>query len=193
MRCPEKIRNFAARKREYSLNHIFKIMKKIIVLTCLLGLSCLAFAQQIPSVKVQDLSGKQINTADLENDGKPMIINFWATWCKPCLKEMSAINDKYLDWVDETGVKMYAVSIDDSRSSSRVKTMANAQAWDFEVLLDVNGDFKRAMNVANPPHVFVIDGQGNVVFQHNGYSDGSEEELIEVVRRLNAGEEIEGQ
>ena len=71
--------------------------------------------------------------------------------------------------------------------------LANAQAWDFDVLLDVNGDFKRAMNVTNPPHVFVVDGQGNVVFQHNGYSDGSEEELIEVVRKLNAGEPIEQQ
>lgn len=168
-------------------------MKRIIVLAGLLLLAGFGFAQQIPSVKIQDLNGRQINTADLNNDGKPMIINFWATWCKPCLKEMSAISDKYLDWVDETGVKMYAVSIDDSRSSSRVKTMANAQAWDFEVLLDVNGDFKRAMNVANPPHVFVLDGKGNVVFQHNGYSDGSEEELIEVVRKLNAGEEIEKQ
>ena len=120
-----------------------------------------------------------------------MIINFWATYCKPCLKELNAINDVYLDWVDETGVKMYAVSIDDSRASATVKMRADAQGWEFDVLLDVNSDFKRAMNVANPPHVFVIDGKGNVVFQHNGYSDGSEQELIEVVRRLNAGEKIE--
>ncbi len=165
-------------------------MKKFILSVVLSLAVCAGFAQQLPSVNIKDLNGKQINTADLNNDGKPMIINFWATWCKPCLKEMSAINDAYLDWVDETGVKMYAVSIDDSRSSARVKTITNAQAWEFEVLLDENGDFKRAMNVANPPHVFVIDGKGNVVFQHNGYSDGSEQELIEVVRRLNAGEEI---
>lgn len=165
-------------------------MKKIILLAALMTVSYFGFAQQLPSVNIKDLDGRQINTSELSNDGKPMIINFWATWCKPCLKEMSAISDVYLDWVDETGVKMYAVSVDDARSSSRVRTMANAQAWDFEVLLDENGDFKRAMNVANPPHVFVVDGKGNVVFQHNGYSDGSEQELIDVVRRLNAGEEI---
>ena len=166
-------------------------MKKFILSAVLSLAVCAGFAQRLPSVNIKDLNGKQINTASLNNGGKPMIINFWATWCKPCLKEMGAINDAYLDWVDETGGKMYAVSIDDSRSSARVKTIANAQAWEFEVLLDENGDFKRAMNVANPPHVFVIDGKGNVVFQHNGYSDGSEQELIEVVRRLNAGEKIE--
>ena len=74
-----------------------KTMKKIAILAGLLMTTSLAFAQQIPSVKVQDLNGKQVNTADFSNDGKPMIINFWATWCKPCLKEMAAISDKYLD------------------------------------------------------------------------------------------------
>lgn len=165
-------------------------MKKVVVLAVLMMASYFGFAQQLPSVNIQDLNGKQINSTELTNDGKPVILNFWATWCKPCLKEMAAISDVYLDWVDETGVKMYAVSIDDSRSSSRVRTLANAQAWDFDVLLDVNGDFKRAMNVANPPHIFVLDGNGNVVFQHNGYSDGSEQEVIEVVRKLVAGEEV---
>lgn len=165
-------------------------MKKLFLSVILTLATGFVFAQQLPSVSIKDLNGKQVNTAELSNDGKPMIVNFWATWCKPCLKELAAVNDVYADWVEETGVKMYAVSIDDARTSASVKTRANAQAWEFEVLLDENGDFKRAMNVANPPHVFVVDGKGNVVFQHTGYSDGSEQEIIEVVRRLNKGEDI---
>ncbi len=167
-------------------------MKKIALVLLLLMMGHCAFSQ-LPSVKLKDIKGRDVNTAELNNGGKPMIVNFWATWCKPCLKEMSAISDNYADWVAETGVKMVAVSIDDSRSSAKVKTLASANAWEWDVLLDENGDFKRAMNVANPPHVFVLDGNGKVVFQHNGYSDGSEEELIEVVRKLNAGEEIRPQ
>lgn len=165
-------------------------MKRMILALVLLFGAQVAFAQSLPSVKIKDISGREVNTSELNNNGKPMIVNFWATWCKPCLKEMSAISDVYADWVEETGVKMVAVSIDDSRSSSKVKAMADANGWEFEVLLDMNGDFKRAMNVANPPHVFVLDGKGNIVFQHNGYSDGSEEELISVIRKLNSGEEI---
>lgn len=165
-------------------------MKKIVLSVVLSMFAWTCFAQQVPSVTIKTLNGKQINTTELTNDGKPVIISFWATWCKACLKELNAINDIYLDWVDETGVKMYAVSIDDSRASATVKTRVSADAWEFEVLLDENSDFKRAMNVPNPPHSFVIDGKGNVVFQHNGYSDGSEQELIDVVRRLNNGEEI---
>ncbi|MEG1498666.1 MAG: TlpA disulfide reductase family protein [Bacteroidales bacterium] len=169
-------------------------MKKIILAcVCLLFTAQWVGAQKLPSVKLKDINGKEVNTADLNNDGKPIILNFWATWCKPCLKEMKAISDVYSEWVEETGVKMISVSIDDSRSSAKVKTMSDANSWEFEMLLDVNGDFKRAMNVVNPPHVFILDGEGNTVFQHNGYSDGSEEELIEIVRKLNAGESIKGQ
>lgn len=166
-------------------------MKRIFLALFVLALVQIGVAQnKIPSVKLKDVAGKEVNTADLNNDGKPMIVSFWATWCKPCLKEMKAIGDVYTDWVDETGVKMVAVSIDDARSSAKVKTMADANGWEYEILLDVNGDFKRAMNVANPPHVFIIDGKGNIVYQHNGYSEGSENELIEKVRMLNEGKDI---
>ncbi|MDR1740143.1 MAG: TlpA family protein disulfide reductase, partial [Bacteroidales bacterium] len=104
--------------------------------------------------------------------------------CKPCIKELRAISDVYEDWQEETGVKMILISIDDSRTTAQVRPLVNAQGWDFEVLLDVNNDLKRAMNVANPPHVFVLDGSGKIVYQHNGYSDGSEEEIIEEVRKV---------
>ncbi|MEG1573259.1 MAG: TlpA disulfide reductase family protein [Bacteroidales bacterium] len=166
-------------------------MKRIFIALFALALVQISVAQnKIPSVKIKDVAGKEVNTADLSNDGKPMILSFWATWCKPCLKELKAIGDVYTDWVDETGVKLVAISVDDARSSAKVKTMADANGWEYEMLLDLNGDFKRAMNVANPPHIFIIDGKGNIVYQHNGYSEGSENELIEKVRLLNEGKDI---
>ncbi len=146
--------------------------------------------QKLPSVEVRNLEGTMFNTADISNDGKPVIICFWATWCKPCIKEHDAINDVYEDWVDETGVKLYSVSIDNSRSSNRVKPFVNGKGWEFDFLLDINGDFKRAMGVNVPPHTFILNGNNEIVWQHVGYLDGDEDEYIEIVEKLINGEDI---
>ena len=113
-----------------------------------------------------------------------MIINFWATWCSPCKKELNNIAELYDDWVDETGVKLIAVSIDDARSQSRVLPYVNGSAWDYEVYIDENQDFKRAMGVNNVPHTFLVDGEGKIVYQHNNYAPGDEYELYEQILSL---------
>ena len=138
----------------------------------------------LPNVTVKDLNGKDVNISKIKNNGNPIVITFWATWCKPCIKEHEALNDVYEDWQDETGVKIYSVSIDDSRSSARVKPFVEGKGWEFETLLDVNGDLKRAMNVSNPPHTFLIDGKGKIVYQHSGYVDGSENELYKEIKKI---------
>ena len=145
---------------------------------------------KVPSVEVKTLDGKTFNMSEISNDGKPIIITFWATWCKPCIKEHDAINDVYEDWVDETGVKMIAISIDNARSSKRVAPTVNGKSWEFEVLLDENSDLKRAMNVNVPPHTFIVNGEGTIVWQHVGYLDGDEEEYIEIVEKIINGEDI---
>ncbi len=162
-------------------------MKRIIAtLTCALALVLPSLSQdQIPSVKVQKLDGTTIDMKEVTNDGKPMIINFWATWCGPCKAELSTIHDEYPDWVEETGVKLVAVSIDDSRTMSRVKPYVDTQGWDYEIILDPNGDLKRAMNVGNPPFTFLVNGEGKIVYKHTGYAPGDEEELYEKLLEIS--------
>ena len=138
----------------------------------------------LPNVTLKDLNGKDVNISKLSNNGKPIVITFWATWCAPCIKEHNALSDVYDDWQDETGVKIYSVSIDDSRSTAKVKPFVEGKGWDFNVLLDVNSELKRAMNVSNPPHTFLIDGKGKIVYQHTGYLEGAEEELYEEIQKL---------
>ncbi len=165
-------------------------MKQLILTLTLIFSFSMAWSQ-IPSAEVKTLEGKTINTNTISNDGKPIVISFWATWCKPCVKELSAIDEVYVDWVDETGVKLIAVSIDNARSMKRVAPYVNGKAWEYEILLDPNGDFKRAMNVVNVPHTFIIDGNGKIVYQHTTYATGDEEEVYEILVKLAAGEKID--
>ena len=138
----------------------------------------------IPSVQLKTMDGKSFNTSQIKNDGKPIIINFWATWCKPCVKELTAISENYSNWQKETGVKIYAISIDDAKSIGHVAPFVNNKGWDYEILLDPNGDFKRAMNVINVPHTFLIDGKGKIVYQHTIYAEGDEKHLYEEVKKI---------
>lgn len=152
----------------------------MVMLLCLGGKA----SAQLPSVTLKDLTGKSVRTDTLSNNGKPFIIDFFATWCKPCNRELKAIHEVYPDWQEETGVKLIAVSIDQAQNINKVKPLVDEQGWEYEVLLDPNSDFKRALGIQMIPYVLIVDGSGNIVYKHNGYTDGAEGELIEKVREL---------
>lgn len=143
-----------------------------------------ALLAQLPSATVTTLDGKKVDAKTLSNGGKPMIINFWATWCAPCKRELNAIAEVYDEWQKNTGVKLIAVSIDDARSTARVAPYVNGQAWDYDVYLDPNGDLKRALNVQNVPHTVLLDGNGKVVYTHTVYNPGDENELYAKIKAL---------
>jgi peroxiredoxin len=139
---------------------------------------------KLPSVQLKDMEGNTVDTGKLNNDGKPIIISFWATWCSPCKKELNNYAELYDKWQKETGVKIIAVSIDDQRSVTRVAPYVNSVSWDYQVLLDSNKQFALALGVNNVPHTFLVDGKGNIVWQHNNYSEGDEEELYEELLKI---------
>lgn len=152
--------------------------------------ACLAIVgyAQLPSVTLKTIEGKSIDMATLNNNGKPFVISFFATWCKPCQRELKAIHEVYSDWQDETGMKIFIVSIDDGQNVAKVKPMVDGYGWEYDVLLDPNSDFKRAMGVNMIPAVFIFDGTGKLVDTRSGYTEGSEEHIIDVVRKLMATE-----
>ena len=162
-------------------------MKKYVfaILVCLVAGMGIAQAQ-IPAVSLKSIDGASVQSETLSNDGKPFIIDFFATWCKPCNRELSAIAEVYDEWREETGVKIYAVSIDQAQNINKVKPLVDQNEWEYEVLLDTNSELLKALGGQMIPFVVVVDGKGNIASKHSGYTDGAENELIEEVRKLLA-------
>ena len=161
--------------------------KKLILSVCAIAFfTVTSFSQNrtLPSVKVKNLKGSLVNIQTLENDGSPIVISFWATWCKPCKKELNTIAEVYEEWQDDTGVKLVAISIDDSRSASKVKPYVNSSGWEYEIYLDSNRDLARSLGVSTVPHTFLLDGDGNIVWEHRGYIEGDEDELLEKIEQI---------
>ncbi len=161
-------------------------MKRIVFALALMLTTASLFAQEIPNVQLKSLDQQTVQSKDViaNEKGGPTLLCFWATWCKPCVKELNIYNELYPDWAEETGVKIVLVSVDNARSMSRVAPFVSGKAWDFDVYIDSNSDLKRAMNVINVPHTFLLDKDGKVVWQHTSFMDGDEEEVYEQIKKL---------
>ena len=140
--------------------------------------------QKLPEISISDVNGKKINIAELGKQGKITVLSFWATWCIPCKKELTNISDLYEEWQKKYNVQVVAVSIDDSRSAGKVKPYAESQKWTYQVLLDVNQDLKRELNIQSVPFTVVVDATGKVVATHSGYVEGDEFVLEEELKKM---------
>ncbi|MEI6508807.1 MAG: TlpA disulfide reductase family protein [Bacteroidota bacterium] len=142
-------------------------------------------SQTMPEIILKDVNGKNKNTADYSKNGKITIISFWATWCTPCKKELTNINDNMLeDWKTKYNVELVAICTDNSKNLLKVKPFVDGQGWSFDCLLDVNEDLKRALNAPLIPYTVLLDKTGKIVYTHTGYIEGDEFMLEEKIKAL---------
>ncbi|MCR5408858.1 MAG: TlpA family protein disulfide reductase [Bacteroidales bacterium] len=156
-------------------------MKNRILLILAAFVSLSLNAQTLPDVKVEDPAGKAVSTRSLLDGKSPFVITFWASWCKPCQRELAAIEEAAPDWAGKYPLRIYAVSVDDSRSIAEAKALAASSEWPVTVLFDTKQALKQALKVTSIPHVFVYDKNGKLVWNHMGYIPGSEDELLQKV------------
>lgn len=139
------------------------------------------FGQNIPkNLAVKQLDNSEILMQDVLGEGT-VIMTFWATWCKPCLSELSALQDIEEDWKGK--VRIVAVSIDDARAVSKVKSLAKGKRWPFEVVLDQNQELYKSLNLTSIPYVLIVKN-GETVWTHSGYSPGNESIIVDKALKL---------
>ncbi|WP_437917978.1 peroxiredoxin family protein [Sphingobacterium sp. LRF_L2] len=163
-----------------------KDIKYVMLLTfifCLLTGTAVA-QQQLPDFSMETLKGDRIQTQAILKDRVPVVVSFWTTACKPCIQELDAFAENWKLWQSQVKFKLLAVSIDDTRTASRVRPLVRSRDWPFYILLDKNQEFKRALQVNMIPQLFVLDENGKVIYSRVGYYPGNEIEVLEILKGL---------
>lgn len=133
-----------------------------------------AQADTLPHVLIKMINGTKLYASELPNKNKPVLIAFWATWCKFCIAELSAISSEYKSLQDSTGVKLVAISTDAGVTEEYIKKFAERRNWPFEIYWDYKKSLKNSMGVQEIPHLMLVDAGGRIIWQKIGFNPGDE-------------------
>ncbi|WP_075590410.1 TlpA family protein disulfide reductase [Labilibacter marinus] len=157
------------------LRHIF------IALVVMLGLS--ANAQVVRDFKTNTLSNEVRSFEDLKGD-QLTVLDFWASWCRPCIKAMPKLEKVYQEYKDK-GVAVVGVNIDGPRSFSKAAPLIHSLKISYTNISDIEGKLKDELEVSSMPTLLIIKGN-KVVYRHEGYAAGDEEEWRKKIEKLLA-------
>jgi peroxiredoxin len=168
------------------IKHVF-IFAAILASGLLLSLTRPAEApvKTLPNVVLKKLTGESVNIQEYAQNGKVTVLSFWATWCSPCKRELDALTELYPEWQEKYDIEILAITIDDARALAKVRPIVEQQGWPFEILSDVNQELMEALNLQTVPQSFVVNKNGEIVYEHSGYQPGDEYELEEVIEGLS--------
>jgi len=139
-------------------------------------------AKKLPNITIADPQGKPVNIIEAVGNEKVTVLSFWATWCSPCKRELDAITELYPEWTEKYNIQLFAISIDNARMLTQVKPLVEEKGWAFPVLMDSKQELQHALEFQAIPQTFVIDKEGNIIFQHEGYTPGDEYELEKILQ-----------
>jgi peroxiredoxin len=138
-----------------------------------------------PRFSLKTVSGETVSLEQCLGRG-PVVVNFWATWCGPCILEMKNLKKTYAKYAP-SGMQMLSISVDDNKTQPQIPGTVRSYQFPYTVLLDENKDAYNAFHVANVPHLFILDARGGIVYSHQGYRKGDEKKVEAVVANLIKG------
>lgn len=137
-----------------------------------------------PDWTLETPAGARVSFADELAKG-PVVVSFWATWCKPCLKELPHLEAMAAHYAGR--VTILAVSTDDSKSIAKVEPLVRSRGWThLKVLVDPAAAVQQLLQVESMPHVILYDRDGREAYRHTGYAEGDEERLRAAIEALLA-------
>lgn len=142
-------------------------------------------ASKIPDTELTTLQGNTVKLSEELASDKYTIISFWATWCKPCKKELSNLSYLLPKWKKKYDVELLAISLDNSQTSRKVKSYVNGKGWQFDVLLDPNNNTKRQLNFNAIPYSIIVDKNGKIIYKHSGYKSGDEYAMKDALKKAS--------
>ena len=137
---------------------------------------------KIPDLKLKLLDGQKVTIHELLKDGQ-LLIDFWATWCKPCKKVMKYL-DQYHNEYSDKGFKVLMINQDSPRSMGKVKTFIRSKKFDFLIGLDPNQKIAKKLNGLIMPTLILVAQDGSIQWRHQGYMPGEEKEIEYQIRLL---------
>jgi len=149
-------------------------MKRLLIIPFLLSFHLLQ-AQTVREFSLKGVDAKNYTYAELKGE-KLTIIDFWASWCKPCMKAIPKIDNIYQHNKDK-GVNVIGINCDGPRSVSKVAPLVSSLGISYTVLTDINTDVMKDLEVASLPTLLIVDANNKVVYRHEGFSDGDELEI----------------
>jgi len=152
------------------------------ILICIMALAVpIIFGQNIvPTIKLKKLNGQSVMLQNYLKEG-PVLINFWATWCAPCKKEMVYL-DQFEKKYKDKGLSILAVSIDSQKSLSQVRSYIRSKKYTFEVFQDPNSQTFKKLNGNLMPTNILINKDGKILWRHYGYLPGDETEMEKEIK-----------
>ena len=150
------------------------MIKKLFFIS-LLFISFLTSQNVSPNLKLTKLNGRTVTLSEYLKKG-PVLINFWATWCSPCKKEMVYL-DKFERKYKDEGLSILSISVDSQKSLSHVRSYIRANDYIYDVFLDPNRQVFKKLNGNLMPTNVLIDTEGKVLWRHYGYIPGDEENM----------------
>jgi peroxiredoxin len=155
----------------------------LLIVATMVGFTSPNVSKKLPDITITDLAGKPVHIQEYAKGSQLTVLSFWATWCSPCKRELDAIQELYPDWIENYDVRLVAITIDNSRALTQVRPIIEEKGWEFDVLVDSKQELQQALNFQAIPQTFLVDTEGNILFQHEGYTPGDEYELEEIIKK----------